>query len=170
VSCDYRWGRGHLSNQYSTITVPYAEGDPKGELTCAVIKELSKTGAFRYVSTDGDLILKIKMIESSDENIGFRYDRKKTGELRKILIPTETRKSSTIEFEIVETSTQKMIRGPIRLAASVDFDHDYYSSRNGVNIFSLGQLTDIDGAEDAAIRPLNRKLAEKIVDYTNNSW
>ncbi len=44
----------------------------------------------------------------------------------------------------------------------------YYSSRKGVNVFSLGQVTDIDEARDVAEYPLHRRLAQKIVDYINN--
>ena len=55
------------------------------------------------------------------------------------------------------------------IKASMDFDHDYYSSRHGVNIFSLGQLTDYDTAEDTVRKPLNDRLAEKIADYVINA-
>ncbi len=169
TGCYYQFGQGELARVYHSISVPYIEGDQKGELTAEVIKQLSLSGAFHYVNESSDLILKIKIIELRDENIGFRYDRKKRGKLRKSIIPTETRLSGQVEVLLVDKSGQT-IRGPTRIVASTDFDHTYYSSRHGINIFSLGQLNDLDAAHDAAMRPLNRHLAERIVDYIVNSW
>jgi DNA-binding cell septation regulator SpoVG len=100
----------------------------------------------------------------------FRYDRKKTGELRKSIIPTETRVTVVAEVLLVEGGTGQIIRGPTRITASAEFDHTYYATRNEINIFSLGQLNDFDAARDAVMHPLNRNLAEKIVDYVINSW
>jgi hypothetical protein len=170
VSCCYHFGYGDLSRQYSTISIPYIEGDDKGDLTAEVIKRLSISGALRYVSSGGDLILNIKVIELRDENIGFRYDRKKRGELKKSIIPTETRLKAITEVSVKEAYSGNIIKGPTRMTASLDFDHEYYSSRHAINIFSLGQLNDIDAAHDAVIHPLNRHLAERIVDYVINSW
>ena len=168
--CQYQFGRGDLSERYATISIPYIEGDQKGELTMEVIKKLSTSGAFRYVNNGGDLVLKIKLIELSDENIDFRYDRKKTGELKSSIIPTETRYTALAEVQIIEFGTGTIVRGPTRMTASADFDHTYYTTRDEINVFSLGQLSDIDSARDAAMHPLNRFLAERIVDYVINSW
>jgi hypothetical protein len=167
--CQYSFGRGELASQYSTIYVPYAEGDKEGDLTTQVIKCLSLRG-FRYVNYGGDLILNMKIFELRDENIGFRYDRKKCGKLKKVIIPTETRVTMVVEVTVIETSTGKTIRGPTRIKTSLDFDHDFYSSHHGVNIFSLGQLNDIDAAHNAVMKPLHRQMAERIVDYVINSW
>jgi hypothetical protein len=170
ASCHYQFGRGELAQRYATISVPYAEGDQEGDLTTQVIKNLSTSGAFRYVNTGGDLILKIKLIEVRDENIDFRYDRKKRGKLKHSIIPTETRLTVLAEVSLIESGTGQMIRGPTQITASTEFDHTYYSTRDEINVFSLGQLTDIDAAQDAAMHPLNRHLAERIVDYVINSW
>jgi hypothetical protein len=169
-SCQYQFGRGDLSERYSTIAIPYAEGDKEGRLTAEVIRRMSETGALRYVSSGGDLTLTMKLIELRDENIGFRYDRKKQGELKKTIIPTESRLSVVVEVSVSETCSGQVIRGPTRIKTSVDFDHDYYSSYRGINVFSLGQLNDYDAAHDAVMYPLNCHLAERIVDYVINSW
>lgn len=169
-SCQYQFGRGELAGQYQTIAIPYVEGDQEGGVTAEVIKRMSETGALRYVSSHGELILKIKLIEFRDENIGFRYDRKKQGELKKTVIPTETRLNAVAEVIITEASSGKIIRGPTRIKTSIDFDHDFYSSYHEINVFSLGQLNDYDAAHDAVMYPLNRQLAEKIVDYVTQSW
>ncbi|MBA3722351.1 MAG: hypothetical protein H0W88_08110 [Parachlamydiaceae bacterium] len=170
AGCQYRFGYGDLTERYSTINVPYAEGDPEGELTAEVIKKISASGAFKYVPCGGDLTLSIQILEFRDENIGFRYDRNKHGHLKTPVIPTETRLSAIVEVELISNATNQVIRGPTQIRASVDFDHDYYTTRHGINIFSLGQLSDIDAGQEAAMQPLNRRLAEKITEYIINSW
>ncbi len=170
IGCHYQFGHGDLSTRYFTISVPYVDGDKDGELTANLIEKISTSGAFQYRHSGGELILKAKVIELRDENIGFRYDRKKQGNLKRAIVPTETRLNALVEVSVIEAATNKIMRGPTRITASIDFDHDYYYSRNAVNIFSLGQLSDIDAAYDAVMRPLNRCLAEKIVDYIINSW
>jgi outer membrane biogenesis lipoprotein LolB len=57
TGCHYQFGRGELSQRYGTISVPYVKGDQKGELTNDIIKRLGTSGAFRYVSNGGDLII-----------------------------------------------------------------------------------------------------------------
>lgn len=169
-SCSYHFGHGNLSERYSTISIPYAEGDLKGDLTAEVVRKLSSTGAFSYVNQGGDLTLKIKVMDLSEENIGFRYDRKKSGKLKKSIIPTETRVNALAEVSLIESGTGRTIKGPVMITANAEFDHTYYTTRDKINVFSLGQLSDIDAARDAAMIPLNRALAENIVDFVVNSW
>lgn len=168
--CGYRFGPGNLASKYSTISVPYAEDDWDGSLTTAVINEIATQGIFEFRRDGGALILKIKILDYRDENVGFRYDRKKTGERKHTIIPVETRVTITTEVMVVDACTLQSVLGPVVLSADVVFDHEFYSSRNGINIFSLGQLTDFDEAYDAAMRPLNQAMAQKIVDYVNDSW
>lgn len=167
----YQFGQGGtLADHYSTISVPYIEGDLDGSMTASLINELARSGCFQFRQCDGDLILKVKITDLRDENIGFRYDRKKKGELTHSIIPTETRLTAYSEVIVENSRTGCVVLGPVRVRACVDFDHDYYSNRDGVNIFSLGQLNDVDAAYDAAQTPLNQALARKIVDYLCNSW
>jgi hypothetical protein len=170
-SCGYRWGEEPgLASRFSTISVPYVEGDQDGSLTSAVVKELVKTGVFEYQYSGSSLILNVKKIDVNEDNIGFRYDRKKRGTLTKDIIPIETRITIVVEVSLTETASCTTLLGPVKLSASVDYDHDYYSSRDGINIFSLGQLSDLDAAYDAVKVPLNRAIAEKIIDYITQSW
>jgi hypothetical protein len=166
TSCaGYYWGHGSTVSKYQTISVPYVEGDWDGTATSAIIQQISQSGILTYKKSGADLILKVKIIDYSDENIGFRYDRKKDGRLSSRIIPDETRVWVLVELTILDAGCGSAFLGPVQIYADVEFDHDYYDSRNGVNVFSLGQLTDIDAARDAAQRPLNRCLAQKIVDY-----
>lgn len=171
TSCGYQWGSGNeLTAQYATISVPYVDGDPNGSLTAAIIEEIARSGAFEYRANGGALELVVKIVDEREENIGFRYDRKRSGKLTNEIIPVETRLIVTVEVSVVQNVSQRVVMGPVLLSASVDYDHDYYFSRNGVNIFSLGQLIDVDEATDAAQVPLNRVLAQKIVDYITQAW
>ena len=104
------------------------------------------------------------------ENVGFRYDRKRDDRLSHSMSPTETRVKVLAEVAVQDCCSGETVLGPARIYASVDFDHDYYYSRDGINVFSLGQVTDFDAAHDAVQSPLNRVLAQKIVDYVIHSW
>jgi hypothetical protein len=169
TSCGYHLGLGNSLLTGKTLSIPYIDGDLDGLLTAAVIKEVSSSLEVSYTNGCGDVILKIAVIDFYEDNVGFRYDRKKYGQIKKYIIPIETRATLIAQVELLDSSCCRIL-GPVNIKASIDFDHDYYSSRNGVNIFSLGQLSDIDSAEDAMREPLNKALAEKIADFLNNSW
>lgn len=170
AGCQYRMGQGDNCCPYSTVSIPYVDGDVDGDLTAELIKTLASSGTLRYCPSGGQLVLKVKVQEADDDNIGFRYDRKGDGRRKKTIIPTETRIKAVAEVILMEEGSGKIIRGPVLVHASVDFDHDYYTSRHEENIFSLGQLSDIDAARTAVRQPLNRVLAGKIVDMINQSW
>ncbi len=169
-SCGYRAGYGGIAAGHRTVSVPYVKGDVSGIVTNALIKQFSRSGGLRYSQCDADLILNVKIIRVCEENIGFRYDRKKSGRRTKTIVPAETRIFTIADIEVIEAVNCCRILGPVRIRASVDFDHDYYDSRGGINVFSLGQFSDYDEAYDAAKNPLSEALAKKIVDYVNNTW
>lgn len=170
VSCGYRTGQSALVSKFQTVTIPYVEGDWDGQLTAALVRQISQSGRLTYRAEGGALLLKVELLDISDENIGFRYDRNKEGKRKNRIVPDETRSTAYVIVTVIETLSGSVLMGPVQLSADVVFDHDYYSSRNGVNIFSLGQLTDVDEAHDAAQRPLNQRLAQKIVDYVIDNW
>lgn len=170
TSCGYQFGQGGLASRYHSISVPYVEGDRDGSLTAAIVRQLTESGDYEYKNCGGALSLDVKVIDVNDQNIGFRYDRKKSGKLQKSIIPTETRIQAVAEVTVYEAGSCCALLGPVRIQATVDFDHDYYNSRDGINIFSLGQLSDYDEAYDAVKVPLSEALAKKIVDYVNDSW
>lgn len=170
TSCGYQFGDGGFASKYQTISVPFIEGDWNGDLTTTLIQQIAQSGCYTYCRDNGALILEVELVEFTDENVGFRYDRKKDGKVKNSIIPVETRIKTTAEVQLVEAASGCVILGPVLINASVDFDHDYYSSRNGVNIFSLGQLSDYDAAYDAMYHPLNVVLSRKIVDFVVDSW
>lgn len=170
TSCGYHFGGGSSVPEGATISIPYAEGDFDGSFTTELIKEISTTSSFRYQRLGSDFLLKISLTELYDENIGFRYYRNKKRHLTKETIPVETRLYVTAKISLIERQTGTEILSPVYISASTDFDHDYYSTKDGINVFSLGQLTDYDEALDAAKKPLYHNLAKKIVDYLSDSW
>ncbi|MBA3815094.1 MAG: hypothetical protein H0X29_00950 [Parachlamydiaceae bacterium] len=169
--CGYHFNdNSGLAAKYTSISVPYVEGDLDGSLTAAIIHEFVRSGSFEYRRTGGALVLKVSIIDDRNDNIGFRYDRKKDGERRRSIIPTETRRISFVEIKVEDTSSSAIVLGPVQISANVAFDHDYEYARDEVNVFSLGQLSDFNQAVDAAQAPLNQVLARKIVDYVTYSW
>lgn len=165
-------GQGQSILDGKTIAIPYVEGDLDGCLTKAIIKEITSSADVQYRNNCADLLLNIVILDYCEENVGFRYDRTKHEKIKKYIIPVETRATLQVQVELFDNGScaTTPLLGPIILQASIVFDHDYYSSRHGVNIFSLGQLSDIDTAEEAARRPLNHAIAEKIADYLVNAW
>jgi hypothetical protein len=174
TSCGYQVGPSSDLNFYSSISIPYVEGDPDGNLTNAIAHAISANTCLEYRRDDGALQLKAAIVNSNDVNIGFRYDRHKDGTILHSLIPVESRLSIVVEFSVVEAASNKVVLGPVQLSAYVDLDHDYYADRNPVdgrvNQTSLGQLTYEGEAFKAAERPLNRAIALKIANYLSHSW
>jgi hypothetical protein len=155
-----------------TISIPFAIGDDNGRFTTDLIADIERTGAFRYVKDNGELSLRVVFVDSKYENIGFRYDRIEAKEEgvkhKKRIIPDESRSKRLAEVSVIENATGKVLLGPAYILATNDYDHQNYSLSNNVNIFSLGQLTDIDTAQDVLDIPINRKLAQEITDYIQN--
>ena len=168
-SCGYHFTHNG-ANSRSTICVPYVKGDVDGYLTASLIRSLNSSGAFIYDQKTPYLMLSIEIDDQRETHVGYRYDRKADNQLTDTLIPTETRLQLLANVSLIDICTNECVVGPAWISASIDFDHDFYSSRDGVNVTSLGQLTDIDAARDAAKYPLKVKLAEKIVDYISNAY
>lgn len=171
LGCGYRLGAGEFLRPYQTISVPFMECDQDGIFTSALVHHLSLTTPLKYVDCGGDLSLKTRLICPKEENIGFRYDIEKGGLcLAPWLIPTEARLWVSAEIQLVDRNSGETLIGPIIVSVYIEFDHEYYLSRNGVNVFSLGQVTDIREATDAAQLPLAKELAKKIVDTITYAW
>lgn len=180
-SCGYHFGQGAIISQYRTVTVPFVEGDRDGTFTAALVEDISRSGCLTYRCEGGEVILYVTLLDLYDENVGYRYDRKKESKddgdehdkeeaLTHSIIPIETRVHVLAEVTLVEACSGCEVLGPVQLREFVDFDHDYYFSREGINVFSLGQVNDIDTAHDDVFKPLSHKLAQKIVDYINAAW
>lgn len=200
TSCGYHFGNNVLQNRYTTVTVPFAEGDFDGTFTTEMIRQISVNSIFQYRRVQADLILKIRLIDYDTSNIGYRYyvkehekdhhsstneyvaresltsishnecENKIESKITHETIPVETRLFVTAEVSMIDACSGLEVLSPVLITSMTDFDHDYYSTTHQINEFSLGQLTDYDDALDAARRPLFVNLARKIADYLADGW
>ena len=91
----------------------------------------------------------------------------------------ENRRTLTAQVSLVDTITEEVIVGPVNVKASTDYDYIDVNSLKTVSFineqgkrektitFSLGQLDSIEGAQDAALTPIYRQLAQKITQVLN---
>ncbi|MBA3602801.1 MAG: hypothetical protein H0W50_04005 [Parachlamydiaceae bacterium] len=164
-SCGYRPGYGKNSSRFMTLSVPYVYGDEDGDLTNAIVHEIVTCSPFEHRTENGQLALIVKLIGVEDDNIGFRYEHVHGKKYKRSIIPAETRSIAKAEVSLVNATTMCSVIPTVILSASIDFDHEYNATRHDSNVFSLGQLSDADSAFAAARHPLNRRLAQKIVEY-----
>lgn len=171
TGCGYRFGRGELIERYATVCIPYAEGDTQGNFTTILIRKMATNGALAYSSYGSDLILRVCLLEPDDTNIGFEYaPNDEETEDSKILVSNEARLTLTARISLIERATGNCILGPLNLSSWIDYDFEPDLSNVDSHAFALGQLEMHNLAQDAAFHPLYHLLAEKIVDYVNNSW
>ncbi len=173
ASCGYRFvGDG----EQKTVAIPYVIGDVEGQLTNALIRQFSSTTQFAYHPSCGQLILKVNLLEDTNEKIGFRYQRQEhTGKIKKHLFPTENRRTLKAEVCLIASSTDDVVFGPVEISANADYDYIdegslydlTFVSPSGkltpILAFSEGQLDSVEGAQDDVLTPLYRKLAQNIL-------
>jgi len=167
TSCGYTMSPSDRVDVRRGINVPFVVGDIDGQMTQELVKELATRGSLVNQNHSSPLTLSVELLEIRDENVGFRYDRKKGGKLTHSIIPVETRVYAKAKVSVTDTCTEL---GPVIIEAWYDYDNDYYYSQNGVNVFSLGELSDYETAREAAKKPLYKVLAKKITDYVLVSW
>ncbi len=169
TSCGYRFGRGGIRDCYSTISVPYVEGDDTGLMTNALVRTLSTKGGLSYLSSGAQLLLKVCLFEPIDENIGFIYAPEKDGGISNIVVSNEARLRLIAEVSLIDCCSGECVLGPLEISSSIDYDFESDLSNVQAHAFSLGQLEMNNLAKDAAFPSLYTLLAEKIVDYVRYS-
>lgn len=167
-SCGYRFAIQKDALRCKTVSVPYVVGDRDGHLTSEIIHALTTSG-YTFIRCGGDIDLHVAVVDIVDEDIGFRFERDKNDRVRNTIVSSETRLIATVHVEVVDMRQCCNVIEPFDITADVEFDHEYYSSPDDINETSLGQLTNIDAARDAAVRPLNKRIAQHIVDYLNHA-
>lgn len=168
-SCGYK-----ASNVKSdtTISVEFIEQDESGIFQNALIENLS--AHFIYKPKNAFWQLEVRRIGDEKERIGFRFDQNADNSKTKKLIGTEIRRILKVEVTLKERLSGKIVLGPVFLSESVDFDYEEIDSLGALSTndagtitsivtFSGGQLDSIESAEENALIPLYRKLAERIV-------
>lgn len=164
-SCGYRPGYGALLDRYSSLSVPYVEGDLDGSLTAELVRVAASSLTFDHYATEGELLLIVRLVDVDDENIGFRYEHLHGKKYKRTIIPVETRMTAVADISLVNAATGCSLIAPARITAFYDFDHEYNATEHDSNRSSLGQLSEFEAAFAAARTPLNRLLAQKIVEY-----
>ncbi len=164
----------HVANNYSkanarTLSIPYAYGDGDGLLTTELVAQIEKETGFNYVRSGGEYTLKVTLLDTKSENIGFRYDPHKLENGKKKLIPDEVRRRVLAKVTLVRSATNQEVLGPAYIMGQCEFDHRYYNLSHNINRFSLGQLTDIDTTYDVVNVPLQRDLARQIAYWLENN-
>ena len=172
TSCGYHTA---VSDNKTTISIPYVEGDAQGQFTAELIRQLTNSDIYEFVKKDGDLDLKVTIVGDKSDIIGFQYDLShKKGKIERNLMAEENRRTLTAQVTLTDTSTEKVVRGPVNISTSTDFDYidvnslkevsfiNAHGNREKTISFSLGQLDSIEGAQDAALTPIYRQLARNI--------
>lgn len=179
-SCGYR--SAHPDDRL-TLSIPYVRGDEEGFLTTALISELNRSGLYEYVSSNGEVELKVALVGGTEEIIGFRYDRtEKKGHVQPNLMATENRRHAVAEVTLYRASEDQPILGPIVVTAAAEYDYidvntlrelaftTAQGKREKVIDFSQGQLDSIEGAQDNALTPMYDLLAKKIAAVIQRSY
>jgi hypothetical protein len=182
-SCGYKLAEEERPPERETVSVPYVVGDAAGQFTNELIRELGTAG-YQVENKEGNLILKVSIIQDGSERIGFRYDRDDSdGKRQNRLINVESRKVVTAQVTLLDGISDEILLGPINVICDADYDYvDFDSPRDlaftdlqGQRLqtinFSLGQLDTIEGAQDDALIVVYRRLAQRIVDgLVNHKW
>lgn len=168
--CSWRLSPTLDKSRVRTISIPFVPGDTNGALTSAIIEQIEKQGGLRFAHDGGELTLKVSILSNKYDNIGYRHNPKELHRGREKLIPNETRSKILAEITVTEVASQKVLLGPAYILATAEYDHQNYSINNNINTFSLGQLSDIDTAEDVIDIPLYRNLASEIALYLQHHF
>lgn len=181
TGCGYRWQPDYPNAVRPSVTVPFIIGDEEGLFTAEVIRSLSSSGLVNVISFGGEYELQVTIVADATSNIGFRQDPQKVdGKIRNNLLAIEGRKSMTIEAALFRGG--EAVYGPYKITSDADYDYVdgdsiqdlTFTNPEGALItvlpFSLGQLEPLESAQNAALRPLYCRLAQKIVDSISSEW
>lgn len=161
----------HLSESMAhkkTVHIPFAQGDVSGEFTRRVIAEVSKQPGFS-VDDSGQYLLIMRLLDTKDQKMGYRYDPIDLEKDTKKIILNESRALVLVEVSLKDTFSNKIVLGPAYILGSTDYDHQENTIDMNTNDFSLGQLTDIETAQDVTYIPLYRDLSIKIGSWLQNA-
>jgi hypothetical protein len=151
------------------ICIPYVQNDETGELTSDLVKAINDQPGFR-VNDGGRYLLSVKLLNTKDSKLGFRYDPRKLKKGKRDLILNETRAKALVEVSVIDRFTNEVVRGPGYILGSAEYDHQESSIDSDINRFSLGNLSDIDTTEDVVHIPLYRDVANKIGIWLQNNY
>jgi hypothetical protein len=181
TGCGYHWQGDHP--HLPTITVPYAKGDEDGSLTGEIIETISTSGVAKVKNREADYRLQVEILDNQIDQIGYRRDPQKIkNKIKKNLLASENRRTLKIQATLFRGQTDEIAFGPYLLTADADYDYidgDSFQDLTFINSdgilttvlpFSLGQLESIESAQEAATKPIFRKISKKIVDVISAEW
>ena len=169
--CGYRSTlQSNALSSYHSISVPYIEGDNEGYITSQVIEALCSSGAWKYRTYQGELVLKVKILGTKVEDVGYDRSFNANNQVERWMVPNERLLSILAEVQVLDSSTHKVVFGPKAVSANVKFDFDPEYNEDNLVPFSLAQYNFVENAERSAKTPLNAKLAKNIVDALINDW
>ena len=172
-SCGY-----HMTqpDEKTTLSIPYIQGDREGQLTAELTRQLTASGLYEIVSSQGELVLHVSLVGDQSQVIGFRYDRsEESGKLEKNLMATENRRLLSATVTVSHPGKSEPLVGPITISGSGEYDYIDVSTLRELAFatssgklqkvidFSLGQLDSVEGAQDAVLSPAYAQLASKII-------
>lgn len=168
-SCGYHWGS---MDSEKSIAIPYVYGDEDGSFSSELIHCFASGGS--YVREGAPHRLEVAIVQTQNETISYRIAPQKIdGKVKKQIVGDQDRKIVTAEFSLFEG--EKLVFGPHRVQASIDYDYyngdsyqdlsfEYGGKRLTALAFSLGQLESSEAAQQAASLPLYKRLSKKIFD------
>lgn len=183
AGCGYQWHNEFPLNERPVIAVPFISGDEDGSMTQEIVLRLQSSGLARVSSSKGDYRLALEINKDLNSQIGYRRDPQKIkNEIQKNLLAAEQRRTLDVTMTLFCGNTEEIAYGPYKFSVWADYDYvdgDSYQdlafpspSGNPIVVlpFSLGQLEELESAKLAAVKPLYRKLAQKIVDVISAEW
>ncbi|ESN89201.1 hypothetical protein Q499_0585 [Chlamydia suis MD56] len=159
----YTGGKQHPISQ-GIYVCPIAE-DSLGEVVAALSYELEKRCLrTRSQQSAADYSLKVLLFNETDENIGFTYTPKKSGEktAKHFIVSNEGRLAVSAKVQLIKNRTQEvLVEKCLRESVTFDFQPDLGTAN--AHQLALGQFEMHNEAIKSASHILYSKLAKTIV-------
>lgn len=146
-----------------SVAIPYASGDTSGALTSAIIYAIQSLPNVT-ISDTAPLLLQITILDDKEDKIGYRYDPLK----KDTIIPNENRSRLLVSVTLLNRATNQPIWQTGYILGNVDYDHQNSSINHNTLTQSMGQLADLDTAQDVTYAPLYKNIADKIALWFQN--
>ncbi len=178
--CGYEW-RG--ADAVQTISIPYVCNDEDGSLTAELIRTFVSESYFRVIRSGAKYRLEASIVHRQNDEIGYQTNPQKIkGKIHKNLVDDQARKTIAVDVTLFDEESKIAMFGPCRIEADEVYDYvdgdslqdlafqDSKGRGRSVLEFSLGQLEPSGAAQEAALRPLYKKIARKIAEAIASAY
>lgn len=141
----------------TTLEMGFIPGDNDGEFTFLLAHALNQRGV--GLLNGSSYILKVRLENLRSDNIGYRHDRNRDGQILSQLTTSEARYWESAHVEIIDASTERVLAGPVEIREYIDSDFIPEQGPADSLSFSLGLLTTRHRAQSEALSALKQKLA-----------